>query len=438
MKNSGIHLNMDMANMSFINGSAKSISKGESGEYVSRIDIILPLNSEELPCKKYEIEYQNEPVEVIIRLIEDKSSDPIMALGEHLQIGTPSQSGLPEMLPFETFTDNRGKYPALIASLVFPFRIANWVDDSHETGLKMDHDHEAIQVTGIPDNKEKVKAIVVINRLLSSLNFPKERKLKYEDITVFSEVYFKKGNYSPILTKISALVSKDAYKDAVEEYYLINFDKLEIQNSIEKVRKFSADKDLSKEKDLFDIVNKTIEEVLIHHIENRRWIEPFWDGERKIKLNGEEHVIPRVPKAETKIQPTLHVILDMALRPLGIQVLRESDEGIGLLDFRFLYTNKDNIPISTGAEVKVAHHKKIKHGITRQLPAYLQSIRSKYGSFVVMWFKDDKYFKEPKARNLEQMTEWLNEEAQKVSDEQNITVSSRVIDASIRPSASSE
>ena len=438
MKSPGIQLNMDMADMSFINGSAKSISKGESGEYVSRMDLILPFDSEELPCKKYAIEYQNESVEVIIRLIEDKSSDPIMAFGGHFQIGTPSQSGLPEMLPFETFTDNRGKYPALLASIVFPFRIANWVDDSHETGLKMDHDYEAIQVTGVPDNQEKVKAIVVINRLLSSLNIPNERKLKYEDITVFSEVYFRKGNNAPILTKISALASKIAYKNAVEEYYLSNFDKTEIQNSIEKVRDFSTDKDLSNEKDLFDVVSKTIEEVLVHHIENRRWIEPFWDGERKIRLNGEEHIIPRVPKAETKIQPTLHVILDMALRPFGIHVLRESDEGIGLLDFRFLYTNKDNIPISIGTEFKVAHHKKIKHGINRQLPAYLKSIQSKYGSFVVMWFKDKKYFKEPKTRNLEQMTEWLKEEAQKVSTELDITVLSRVIDASIRPSASSE
>lgn len=55
-----------------------------------------------------------------------------------------------------------------------------------------------------------------------------------------------------------------------------------------------------------------------------------------------------------------------------------------------------------------------------------------------MWFKDEKYFKEPQNRNLEQMTAWLKEEAQKVSAEFDITVVSKVIDASIRPSASSE
>ena len=363
MKSPGIQLNMDMADMAFMNGSAKSISKGESGEYVSRMDMILPFNSEELPCKKYAIEYQKQTVEIFIRLIEDKSSDPIMAFGRKFQIDTPSQSGLPEILPFDIFTDNRGKYPALLASIVFPFRIADWVDDSHETGLKMDHDYEAIQATGVPDNKEKFKAIVVINRLLGSLNIPNERKLKYEDITAFSEVYFRKGNNTPLLTKINALASKSAYKDAVEEYYLSNFDKTEIQNSIEKVRDYSAEKDLSNEQYLFDVVNKTIEEVLVHHIENRRWIEPFWDGERKIKLNGEEHVIPRVPKAETKIQPTLHVILDMALRPFGIHVLRESDECIGLIDFRFLYTNKKIFQFLSGLSLKLHITRKSNTGL---------------------------------------------------------------------------
>lgn len=438
MENSGIQLNMDIANISIINGNVKSISKGDSGEYLTRIDMILPFNSDELPCNKYEVKYEKGSVEVIIRLIKDKSSDPLLSLCKNFQMGTPSQSGLPEMLPFEIFTDNRGKYPALLASILFPYRIASWIDDSHESGMKMDHDYETIQVTGSPDNQEKIKAIIIVNRLLSLLGLPNGRKLKYEDITVFSETYFKKGNYSPVLIKINALVSKDAYKDAVEEYYLSSFGKAEIQKSIIKVQDFSRGKDLSNEKALFDVVNETIEVFLVHYIENRRWIEPFWDGERKVRIKDEEHVIPRIPKKETKIQPTLQVIFDIALRPLGIHVLRESDEGVGRLDFRFLYTNKNNTPISVAVEFKIAHHKKIKHGITRQLPAYLRSIRSKHGSFVVMWFKDNKYFKKPENRNLKQMTEWLIEEAEKISEELDITILPKVINASIQPSASNE
>lgn len=438
MNNKGIKLNMDMAYMSIMNGTAKQISKGNDEEYVTRVDMLLPLTPDEIACNNYKVDFKGRQVEIILRLIENQDSDPLFNFGKNFQIGTSNQSGLPETLSFETFTDNRGKYPVILASIVFPFRIATWLDDSHETGLKMDQDYEAIQVTGIPDNQEKIKALVIINRLLIDLGLPNEKKLKYDDVTVFSEVYFKKGNFSPIATKVNALTSKDAYKKAIEDYYLSSLDKTEVLESIEKVHDFSVKKPLANEEDLYELVNKTIDEVLIHNIEYRRWIEPFWDGERKVNIDGTEHIIPRTPKNEPKIQPTLHVILDMALRPLGIHVLRESDEGIGLLDFRFLYTTNENIPISVGVEFKVAHHKKIKHGITRQLPAYLKSIRSNRGTFAVMWFKDEKYFKEPKDRDLGQMETWLNEEAERISKELDINISSKIINASIRPSASSE
>lgn len=422
--------------MSVMNGSAKSISSGKDEDYVTRVDMILPLDPNEIPCKSYKVEYKNNVIEVSVKLIAEKEHDPIMNAIRNFQIGTPNQSGLPEMLPLEVFTDNRGVYPAILASVVFPFRIATWVDDNHETGIKMDHDYEAIQVTGIPDNNEKTKAIVVVNRLLKSLNISENNKLKYDDVTAFLEVYFKKGNFTPVLSKINALVSKGAYKNAIQYYYLKNYDKSKINASLEQLQTFIKSTDIKDENDLSDLVNKTIEEFLIHHIEHRRWIEPFWDGERKIKIDGNEVTVPRLPKDEPKIQPTLHVILDMALRPIGVHVLRESDEGIGLLDFRFLYTNKENLPLSVGVEFKVAHHKKIKHGLTRQLPAYLKSIRSNHGTFVVMWFKDEKYFKKPNNRELKQMTDWLKDEAKKISAELNLSISAKTIDASIRPSAS--
>lgn len=438
MKNKGIELNMDMANMSMLNGSAKQISKGSEDNYVTRIDMMLPFSLGQIPCKNHKIQYNNKEIDILITLIENKTSDPLLRLGGSLHIGVSNQSGLSEIIPLEIFTDNRGRYPALLASVVFPYRIASWTDDSYETGLKKNYDYEAIQVSGIPDNEEKIKALVVINRLLKKLEIPDERKLKYDDITFFSETYFKKGNFTPILLKLNALASKTAYKNAIEYYYLTNLEKTDVLESIENIHRLSAESALSNEKDLFDLVNKTIDEVLVHNIEFRRWVEPFWDGERKIIIKGNKYVIPRVPKKEPKIQPTLHVLLDMALRPLGIHVLRESDEGIGLLDFRFLYTTKGNNPISVAVEFKVAHHKKIRNGITRQLPAYLKSIRSRHGAFVVMWFKDEIYFKEPRSRDLDQMIKWLSDEAKKISNELNISVSSKVINASIRPSASNE
>lgn len=430
----GIELNMDMKYMSMINGSAKSISSGKDEEYVTRVDMILPFAPNEIDCKTYKVEYENSIVEVHLKLIIEKKDDPIITSMLNLQIGTSNQSGLPEMLPLEVFTDNKGVYPSILASLVFPFRIATWVDNNHETGIKMDYDYEEMQVTGGQKNSEKIKALLIINRLLKSLNI--SNLLTYEDITAFLEVYFRKGNFRPILSKLTTLASKNAYKNAIYDYYLKNHNRTKIDASLEQLLTLYKDTDINDERSLSNLVNQTIEDFLIHNIEHRRWIEPFWDGERKVKIGGNETLIPRLPKNETRIQPTLHVILDMALRPLGVHVLRESDEGVGSLDFRFLYTNKENLPLSVGVEFKVAHHKKIKHGLTRQLPAYLKAIRSRHGTFVVMWFKDEQYFKEPKDRELEPMLDWLIEEAKKISSELNLSISAKIIDASIRPSAS--
>lgn len=430
----GIELNMDMQYMSMMNGSAKSISSGKDEEYVTRVDMILPLTPNEIDCKTYEVEYEDSIVKVQLKLMMEKNDDPIIKLMQNLQIGTSNQSGLPEMLPLEVFTDNKGVYPSILASLIFPFRIATWIDNNHETGIKMDYDYEEMQVTGSPNNREKIKALLIINRLLKSLNLTK--RLIYDDITTFLEVYFKKGNFIPVLTKLTALASKDAYQNAIYDYYLENHDREKIDASLKQLFTLYKDTDINDENSLSNLVNQIIEDFLIHNIEYRRWIEPFWDGERKVNIDGKETLVPHFPKNETRIQPTLHVILDMALRPFGVHVIRESDEGVGSLDFRFLYTNKENLPLTVGVEFKVAHHKKIKHGITRQLPAYLKAIKSTHGTFVVMWFKDVQYFKEPKSRELDQMRHWLKEEAKKISSESNLSISAKIIDASIRPSAS--
>lgn len=415
-------------------GNENSISSGNDEDFVTRVDMILPLSPTEIQNKTYEVLYNNSKVRVLIKIIDSKEKDLIFNEIKNAQIEIPNPSGLSETLPLEFFTDNRGVYPAVFASIFFPYRIATWIDYNSDTGVKRDHDYEAFGITGGPDNNEKIKAILIINRLLGSLE--NKKKLLYDDITAFIETYFKKGYNVPILSKINVLASKTAYKDSIQEYFLKKFDKSEINKTLLCLHETFQSTEIKNEKDLYCIVSKVIEKVLIYHIEKRRLIEPFWDGERKIRLKGEKVTVPRSPKIETKIQPTLHVLLDMALTPIGVQVIRESNEGIGSLDFRFLYTTSDRLPLSVGVEFKLAHHQQIQKGITNQLPAYLNSIRSNHGIFVVMWFKDAKYFKKPEKRDKEQMRIWLEAEAKKISKELDLTISSRLIDASIRQSAS--
>lgn len=427
---------MDMANISLSKGDARKLAQGNKEDYVTTVDVILPFDSNLVKSGEYSVEYHNQIVQVYIRNINSKEDDPIFKRMKGVNIGTSNQSGLPDVLPLEIFTDNKGVYPAVLASIVFPYRIATWTDANHQTGLKMDYDYEAMRITGPPENSEKVLAILVINRLLDRYDYKNIKKLVYDDITTFNETYFKKGYRNPIYLKVNALASKSAYKNAVINYYLKDYDKTAINYTIHELKKSVSPSQISTEKDLYDIILKIIEEVLIHNIEYRRWIEPFWDGQRKVQINKKEIKIPMRPKDERSIQPTLHVLFDIVLTPIGIQVIRESNEGIGSIDFRFLYTTPDKTPLSVGSEFKIAHHKQIKKGVASQLPAYLKSMKSHHGIFMVMWFKDSKYFKEPKERDKGQMTIWLEEQAKEVSVKFNLTITSRLIDASIRPSAS--
>lgn len=425
---------MDMSNMSLMQGTAKSISGGSDDDYVTQICIVLPADKHTFPAGIYNVKYDDSLVEIKISKISKQEDDPVLKFSKDFNFGAPG-SGL-ESIPFEAFTDNRGEYPAISLTIVFHKRIASWIDDSHKTGIKMDLDYEKMRIMGGPDNEEKIKAIIVINRLIKSQKWNDIRHISYDDVTVFLENYFKKPSTTPLLLKVNALVSKTAYKQAVYDYILPKIEESGTSQSLAKFEDSHSNKDIANEKALLHTIEEAIDSVLKYQVESRRWIEPFWDGQRIIKHEGNELLVPRSPKGETKIQPTLHVILDMALSPLGIHVIRESDEGIGSLDFRFLYTTKDGVPLTVGVEFKVAHHKEIKKGIHRQLPAYLKAIRSASGIFVVMWFKDGKFFKDPKGYDKDGMENWILEQSDVVSADKKLNISASILDASIRPSAS--
>ena len=167
-------------------------------------------------------------------------------------------------------------------------------------------------------------------------------------------------------------------------------------------------------------------------------IDPFWDGGRNITHNGNEIEVPLNPKKETNIQPILQLLLQISLSGLGIHVVRETDVGVGILDFQCLYTTKENKAISISIEFKLAHNKKIKHGLIKQLPAYLRANQSNSGVFIVMRFKDEKarYFKEPKDRKKYEMIKFLEETSKTIKQKEGLEIDTILIDASIKPSAS--
>lgn len=199
----------------------------------------------------------------------------------------------------------------------------------------------------------------------------------------------------------------------------------------------NANQTIESEDDLLQAICNTIAE-LKRCIEDRREVHAYWNEARNISITGEKHTIPASPKVEIHIQPTLGQFITHRLHPLGIQTIRESNEGIGLLDFKFLIVIKGNIPLNVCAEFKLAHNDGLEHGLTTQLPLYLKASPSKSGIFLVMWFKDEngEFFNKPTNKSKSDMLKYLEKAVKEINEQEDFNIESILIDASKRPSAS--
>lgn len=426
-KDPGIMFNLDLANLSEARGNLSSLNKGNFSEYITSLILILPLNQENYKEGTFQVEYQGNLININIYKIQDKSKDPISSLAKNVFFGLNENKMT--MLPFEAISDNKGKYPCFYAEIIFPFRLADWIEPNHKYGV-IDYDPEEVAVTGPIQNKDKITALIVLNKLFSNVEYkPKIKRLFYDDVTVFLENYHEKKNANIIFQKLNYFTSPEAYKNSITEYFL-GYKTSEIpikQSTIE----------INNEEDLLQEILSAINEIK-HHIENRYKIQPFWDSSRTISQNGKNIDVPPNPKNETNIQPTLQLLLEILLSGLGVHVVRETDEGVGFLDFRCLYTTKKNNAISISIEFKLAHHKKIKHGLTKQFPACLRANHSNSGVFIVMWFRDEKgrFFKEPKDRKKSEMIKFLEETSKTIEQKEGVKINTILIDASFKPSAS--
>jgi hypothetical protein len=406
-------------------GDIDELAQGDANDYVTSFALVVPLDQTEFIGGTYRVEYQGCVVNICIYEVTNASDDPIFQAGKTWQLGaSPELQGI----PFSVFTDNRGKYPCFYAELIFPYRLKDWITPTHD---------EKTKITGV-QSEDKILALTILNRLFEDNSYPaKVRSLQYEDVTVFLETYFWKGNPTSIFQLLTALASRNAFEESIIEY-LGRRGIESILKHVSEIAEKERAKEIRSETDLLETVMSIITDVIKHHVENRNWIEPFWDGSRKMCVDGKNVTVPARPKAEIRIQPTLYVLLHLTLFPLGIHVLRETHEGVGSLDFRCVYTTQDGTPISISVEFKLAHHGRLKKGLTRQLPAYLRANQSSSGIFLVMWFKDDgaKFFGEPKNRSKSDTAEWLGETAGVIGQEKGLTIKIVMIDASIRPSAS--
>lgn len=286
--------------------------------------------------------------------------------------------------------------------------------------------------------KKKNLRAIVHNIFLNGPEKENRNKDPFFKEKIFGELAFAKmidSNFAnPLITKLKT-VDWDNYNKKIAE---LREGELQIR-SLEKksyVEPKASNQTINSEGDFLQAISDTIGELKCF-IEDKRWIQPFWNDARKVMLDGKEHHIPAYPKRETSIQPTLHIFFDRRLIPLGIHTIRESDEGVGKLDFKFLITIK-GIPFNVCTEFKIAHNYKLEQGLNIQLPLYLKACNSNSGIFLVMWFKDEKgnYFKEPTNKSKSEMIKYLETTVKEINKKEEFKIQSILIDASKKPSAS--
>jgi hypothetical protein len=429
MKNmSSPNSGFDMSHCAFAQGDVVAL-KGPKEEFETLVSFLIPPGA--APVGKFDIDYKGSQVGIEIEVIESPEQDSIYQFGKDFRTGHLQ-------LPFIEFTDNCGKYPYLFVSVFFPYRLASWMDPAHETGFKLDFDYDELAVTGPPKSGEKVIALVVLNKLIRERMGTGAATFHYDAVTALLECYFRKQTEEMVVKKLTYLAAESAYKKVIAPHVLKDFRQAEIKEAIGAIAGNVESRPIASESQLLAIIYDVVEKVIRHHIENRRWISAFWDGDRTVQSGGSQLTVPRAPKQETEIQPTLYVLLYETLSPLGIHVVPEADEGIGRIDFRCLFTTASGVGLSVAIEFKLAHHGELQKGIRKQLPAYLKATKSNSGIYAIMWFKDSaqKYWKEPRKHTLDELISWITGEAERSSHENGVSILPSVIDASVKPSAS--
>jgi hypothetical protein len=123
----------------------------------------------------------------------------------------------------------------------------------------------------------------------------------------------------------------------------------------------------------------------------------FWD----ISYEGRKRVSAS-PKKEIEIHPLLYSRLREFALMRSIEIVAENKTSVGNVDFSFIGFVENVGPVSICVEVKTAHAEDLIHGVEKQLPAYMAEKQSKYGAYIIFWFKGE-WFDKPTTEQIKNM-----------------------------------
>lgn len=407
-------LDLDLKDVSFIRGVVTGLDDGEPEEWETVLKFVLP-GSTQLPTGWRQVEYGAHEYLVQVRPIASVAEDELYQAAKEWMLAGPA--GL-RQIPAVEFLDNDGEYPAYMVEVLCPIRVVDgWSRWAGGKNPPTAEELEEINAIGHPPSNIKKVALVMLNRFLKARG--SLLVIQSHRVTAMAAGYRRDSEHTWSHTVLCMLMTEGSYQKRVAEILLAAKGD-ELQTAVGPVP--------TSEEELAQAVMSSLERELYRAMEYRRFIEPFWNSRAKHE--------PR-PKSETQIQPTLHFILALLLKGRGVHVSREEDLGAGLLDFSCSCSGPNGEVLTFPIEFKLAHNPRLRHGMLSQLPKYMDALDVSRGGFVVMWFKDagQQVFKKPKRTAKSDLVETLKVMQTKL-EERGLTVSTLLLDASVRPSAS--
>ncbi len=114
-------------------------------------------------------------------------------------------------------------------------------------------------------------------------------------------------------------------------------------------------------------------------IKNSNMYSAFWDRNKEQSL--------QTPKKETEIHGILLGLIQDECLLKSLDINHEGTAGSGNLDFYISGFVRNSGINGVCLEVKHAHSRKLKKGLTHQLPSYMRTKGADFGIYLVLWFK---------------------------------------------------
>ena len=278
-----VALNFEAAYLTQVAGSAEQLAAFDPNSIVPVIGFAPPFLPNNVCEGVFRTAVGDAAAEVRIAWIKERSQDPLRQLLGGISVGAVPNA---PPLKFDDLSDHHGKLPFALVTILFFTRVANWLKQASDPEI-----YETTKVTGeLPKEHDKIIAIRALNTILKSGDYPAsgEQQFQYGDVTLFTEAYFNKGTSQPFLTRGVALAAQGALRTLV----LRRSFGAKAAGVREAIASFVTPT-FQTEGGLRDAVVKFLNDVLRHHVEHRRWIEAFWNEERKDQ-SGKR--VPKEPK----------------------------------------------------------------------------------------------------------------------------------------------